>query len=49
MDMWAPLITNISFRICGNFADKPVMGEHYRTIQINVIIHVNMGINMLTL
>ena len=25
------------------------MGEYYRTIQVNVIIHVNMGINMLTL
>ena len=32
------------------FADKPVVGEHYyRTIEINVIIHLNTGINMLTL
>ena len=32
------------------FADKLVVGEYYhRTIQINVIIHLNTGINMLTL
>ena len=34
----------------GCFADKHVVGEYYyRTIQINVIIHLNTGINMLTL
>ena len=41
---------SLVYQATGCFADKSVVGEsYYRAIQINVIIHLNTGINMLTL
>ena len=52
-DVWAPFITNINFGTCTYDVLQTslnVVGEYrYRTIEINVIIRLNTGINMLTL